>query len=229
MALLVRMLGKARSFQLLCAVAVGVGLAATVGVLRLRFRIGMKTVIVASILPPLFLTLYCALGPDPMLKTIIGVSWDCGAITTGPATVPIVLALGVGVADATGEASDLDGFGIVTLASLYPILTVLIFGMGNELMLQADTSHMPTDIIGQPGAASGNGGPWSEFPLEQVWQSFRAVVPLLIFLNLVQFCLIWEHPRHLSRIAGGVVAVFAGLFFFNCGLHFGSVPLGEQA
>ncbi len=58
---------------------------------------------------------------DPELATIVGLAWDCGAVTTGPVTVPLVLALGIGVANSGGKGSgQLSGFGIVTLASIFP-------------------------------------------------------------------------------------------------------------
>ena len=62
---------------------------------------------------------------------MIGLAWDCGAVTTGPVTVPLVLALGIGVANAggqTGKESKLQGFGIVTLASLKSNFGGLVIG-----------------------------------------------------------------------------------------------------
>lgn len=57
----------------------------------------------------------------------VGLAWDCGAITTGPVTVPLVLSLGIGVASSQGKggpSDKLSGFGIVTLASLFPVFAV---------------------------------------------------------------------------------------------------------
>ena len=63
---------------------------------------------------------------NPDLKTILGLAWDCGAVTTGPVTVPLVLSLGIGIAASAGKGdSSLSGFGVVTLASLFPIIAVL--------------------------------------------------------------------------------------------------------
>jgi len=74
----------------------------------------------------LVLTLYAYV--DPVLNPVIGLAWDCGAVTTGPVTVPLVLALGIGVCRIVGSNDSKSsggadaGFGIVTLASLLPIL-----------------------------------------------------------------------------------------------------------
>ena len=67
---------------------------------------------------------------DPNLVHLTGLAWDCGAVTTGPVTVPLVLALGIGisrVASSGGGAAG--GFGVVTLASAFPILAVLGLGI----------------------------------------------------------------------------------------------------
>ena len=64
---------------------------------------------------------------QPELRETLGLAWDCGAVTTGPVTVPLVLALGIGVCRIVGgEDTRNAGFGIVTLASLFPILAVLL-------------------------------------------------------------------------------------------------------
>ena len=55
-----------------------------------------------------------------------GLAWDSGGVTTGPITVPLVLAMGLGIG---GGLNVVDGFGIVSMASLFPILTMLIFGI----------------------------------------------------------------------------------------------------
>ena len=63
-------------------------------------------------------------------SSIIGLAWDCGAVTTGPVTVPLVLALGIGVCKIVKSGdSEGSGFGIVTLASLFPILAVFLLGI----------------------------------------------------------------------------------------------------
>ena len=55
---------------------------------------------------------------NPGLRTILGLAWDCGAVTTGPVTVPLVLSLGIGIAASAGKGdSSLSGFGVVTMAS----------------------------------------------------------------------------------------------------------------
>jgi len=105
-------------------VGFGVGMAAIIGTMRFLYGWSLKPLIYWSLLPGVILTAYCAL--DSNLASIVGLAWDCGGVTTGPVTVPLVLALGIGVANSGGKGdSSLSGFGIVTLASIYPIVAVL--------------------------------------------------------------------------------------------------------
>eukprot|EP00811_Abedinium_folium_P012443 NODE_2153_length_2281_cov_10.695450.p1 GENE.NODE_2153_length_2281_cov_10.695450~~NODE_2153_length_2281_cov_10.695450.p1 ORF type:complete len:623 (+),score=171.21 NODE_2153_length_2281_cov_10.695450:157-2025(+) len=232
------------SFGLLNAIATGVGMAATVGVLRLKERWSMKPVVLFVCVPTVLLTAACWFGA-PELRPVVGIAWDAGAITTGPATVPIVVAIGLGIAHSAREhatsearkslaeeppldtgASEIDGFGIVTLASLFPVCTVLTYTLLLSWSGALDNNGItpsPT-IYREPDLSA-----WEKFPMLQVVLSLRAVLPVTIFLLGVQYLLIREALEDLPRVLFGIGAVLCGLFIFNIGLSFGSVPLGKAA
>ncbi len=112
------------SGQLVASVGVGVGVAVMLGILRFFYGWSLKLFIIPLVSVLVGTTLFAYF--DPILNPIIGLAWDCGAVTTGPVTVPLVLALGIGVCRIIGdEKAGGSGFGIVTLASLFPILAVL--------------------------------------------------------------------------------------------------------
>lgn len=122
--------------QLVAVVGAGVGIAVALGILRFFFDWSLKTLIIPLVLLLVALTLWTY--SNETLRPIIGLAWDSGAVTTGPVTVPLVLALGIGVCRIVGQVdSSTDGFGIVTLASLLPILAVLL--LGNAHYWLADT------------------------------------------------------------------------------------------
>jgi len=113
---------------LVWAVGAGVGAAVSLGMLRFYYSLSLKPFIYVFVGALILLTLWAAL--DPNLNKIMGLAWDCGAVTTGPVTVPLVLALGIGISRMVGRAdAGATGFGVVTLASLLPILSVLILGI----------------------------------------------------------------------------------------------------
>lgn len=113
--------------QLVIAVGLGVGIAVTLGVLRFLRGWSLKVLILPLVAALLAITGWAA--SHPQMKHLLGLAWDCGAVTTGPVTVPLVLALGIGVCRMVGGSDNRNaGFGIVTLASLFPILAVLLLG-----------------------------------------------------------------------------------------------------
>ena len=113
--------------NLVNAVGVGVGIAVLLGVLRFYKGWSLKPFIYVGVIVLSAFTLWFQFS-DARLQHVLGLAWDCGAVTTGPVTVPLVLALGIGVCRivSTGGSSN-TGFGVVTLASLFPILAVMCY------------------------------------------------------------------------------------------------------
>ncbi len=115
--------------MLVNCVGVGVGVAVLLGVLRFYKGWSLKPFIYVGVIVLSMITLYMQFSDD-RLRHVLGLAWDCGAVTTGPVTVPLVLALGIGVCRivSTGGSSN-TGFGVVTLASLFPILAVMLYAL----------------------------------------------------------------------------------------------------
>lgn len=125
--LLFLLLNKCSNF-LVYAVGVGVGIAVVCGMLRFLYNWSLKPFI--YILVP-FVTVFSIWAFfNKNMFFLSGLAWDCGAVTTGPVTVPLVLALGIGICRIVGSAdSGSAGFGVVTLASIFPIISVLTLGV----------------------------------------------------------------------------------------------------
>lgn len=104
---------------LIQAVAIGVGIGMAFGVLRIIFDIDL----IILLAPPYLLLLILTFFSE---ETFVNIAWDSGGVTTGPVTVPLVIAMGLGVGQQTGVS---DGFGILALSSCYPILTVTVLGL----------------------------------------------------------------------------------------------------
>jgi len=116
------------SNYLVYAVGIGVGIAVVFGMLRFLYSWSLKPFIFAIIPGLIVISILAAFEPNLLFLT--GLAWDCGGVTTGPVTVPLVLALGIGICRivSKGEGSGGGGFGVVTLASAFPILTVMMLG-----------------------------------------------------------------------------------------------------
>ena len=209
---------------LVLVVGASVGLAAVLGTLRFLYGWSLKPMIYLALAPVLGLTLYAAF--DPQLQTIVGLAWDCGAVTTGPVTVPLVLSLGIGIAAAAGKGeSGLSGFGIVTLASLFPITGVLLLAMYLSFTLS------PEQIIEAARLASAAAGdsliPWYErTPGVEIILGIRAILPLVIFLFLVLRFVLRERLKNPGEIFYGIGLAIFGMCIFNLGLTYGLSKLG---
>jgi len=115
---------------LVWSVGAGVGVAVALGMMRFYYNWSLKPLI--YILIGILAVLSAFSLFDGNILGITGLAWDCGAVTTGPVTVPLVLALGIGISRMVGSAeSGATGFGVVTLASLLPVMAV--FGLGLAL------------------------------------------------------------------------------------------------
>ena len=216
------------SAALVLAVGSGVGLAAVLGTLRLLYGWSLKPLIYTTLLPLIGLTAY--LNSDPELSNVIGLAWDCGAVTTGPVTVPLLLALGIGIASTAGKgASPLAGFGIVTLASLFPVIAVILLGLFISSITSADEI-----IAAAQGAkllaASTAGASWLDSsPWQEISSGIRAIVPLVAFLVIVLHYFLKERLRRKGTIIYGIVLCVLGMIIFNLGLEHGLSRLGEQS
>jgi hypothetical protein len=212
--------------ELVLVVGASVGLAAVTGTLRFLYGWSLKPLIYLSLVPVLLLTVYMA--RDPELAKVIGLAWDAGAVTTGPVTVPLVLALGIGIAAAAGKGgSGLSGFGIVTLASLFPVIGVML------LALYVAATSSPAEIVAAAQAAASAGqqaAAWySVSPGLEIVSGVRAIVPLVIFLLIVLKLLLRQSLPRRSEILLGIALTVAGMCVFNLGLTYGLSKLGGSA
>ena len=214
------------SGTLVLVVGAAVGLAAVLGTLRFLNGWSLKPLIYLALAPVLAVTVYMSTDPD--LTATLGLAWDAGAVTTGPVTVPLVLSLGIGIATAAGRGgSGLSGFGIVTLASLFPILGVLL------LTLYVTTTASPAEIIAAAQAASTvtDAVPaWYETsPGQEIVLGARAILPLVIFLFLVQKLILREKLPNSGEVFYGIGLTVIGMCIFNIGLTYGLSKLGGAA
>ncbi|NKB36538.1 MAG: DUF1538 domain-containing protein [Gammaproteobacteria bacterium] len=206
-------------------VGIGVGLAAVLGTLRFLYGWSLKPLVYLTLVPTIALTIYFQSIPE--LSTILGLAWDCGAVTTGPVTVPLVLSLGIGIAAAAGKGnSSLSGFGIVMLASLFPIIAVML------LALYVSSVISPAEIITIANNTVNDNAilPWYErTPGLEVVLGIRAIVPLVLFLIFVMVVVLREKINKKLDIAFGITLCVLGMIIFNVGLSYGLAKLGGQS
>ena len=213
------------SGTLVLVVGIGVGLAATLGTVRFIYGWSLKPLIYITLVPVLVLAGYMAINPE--LALVLGLAFDCGAVTTGPVTVPLVLALGIGIAQAGGKGCDsLSGFGIVTLASLFPIVAVMLL----TLYVASQTTPEAIILAAQATTAAQLQPGWAQAsPGVEIIGGIRAIVPLVAFLLIVMVGLLREKIPSPRTIAFGIFLCVLGMIIFNLGLSYGLAKLGSQS
>lgn len=214
------------SGALVLVVGVGVGIAAVLGTLRFIYNWSLKPMVYMTVIPVAILSIIGMF--DPELSKVIGLAWDCGAVTTGPVTVPLVLALGIGVASAVGQgSSSLAGFGIVTLASIFPILGVLLlsFYVANTVSPESVMAMVESTKMATQAAPA-----WYEqTPFVEMVLGVRAIVPLVLFLFFVLTVVLKEKLKQAGIIRYGLFLAVVGMVIFNLGLTYGLSKLGSQS
>ena len=219
-----------RSGATVLLVGLGVGLAAVLGTVRFLRGWSLKPMIFLSVTPTLILSVIAFM--DPELTKIVGLAWDCGAVTTGPVTVPLVLALGIGVAAAAGKGADssLSGFGIVTLASVFPILGVLILSFYTAYTVPPELIIEKAAQIKLAAQSATSQPQWYEItPWTEVILGVRAIVPLVIFLAIVLLVILREKLKNAFITYYGIILAVVGMCIFNIGLTYGLAKLGDQS
>ncbi len=214
------------TMPLVLMVGAGVGLAAILGTVRFVRGWSLKPMIYCALVPVMILTGYAWL--DPNLRSVLGLAWDCGAVTTGPVTVPLVLSLGIGIANAAGKGqSSLSGFGVVTLASLFPILAVLILAIFMSFTITPGEIQQAAQLAS--AAVSVEPTAWDQTPLIEVVTGVRAILPLVLFLMFVLFIVLRSKLPNRMVTFYGLTLSIVGMCIFNVGLTYGLGAIGSQA
>lgn len=111
--------GAFKKNLLMQAVAFGVGLGLSLGIAKIIWDLPLAYILVPPYLVLLLLT-------NMSTEEFVNIGWDSAGVTTGPITVPLVLAMGMGIG---GQSGVVEGFGILSMASVCPILAVLLVGL----------------------------------------------------------------------------------------------------
>ena len=203
------------NMQLIGAVAVGVGAFLVIAMLRILFRIPLNRLLVGSYIVVFTLA---AFVPDAFLA----VAFDSGGVTTGPMTVPFIMALGLGVSSIRSDKNAAqDSFGLVALCSVGPILAVLILAM----IYPAAGSYVPTPV---PSAAD-------SFVLGQLFltgfpkyahEVAVCLAPIAAFFIAFQLISLHLPMKQVLKIIIGLLYTYFGLVLFLTGVNVGFMPAG---
>ena len=205
------------NLTLILAVALGVGIFLVIAILRMLFSRPLSQLLVFFYVIIFALTLFVP-------KDFLAIAFDSGGVTTGPMTVPFIMAFGVGIsAIRSDKHAEDDTFGLVALCSIGPILAVLILGMiYNPGSTEAVSEAIP--IIDNTVDL------WKLFAVEiptYMEEMAISIFPIIFFYGIFQLISKDINKRTLIRIGVGLVETYLGLVLFLTGVNVGFMPAGN--
>jgi len=203
---------------LIYCVGIGVGAFLMVAILRIVFRRQLSLILMLFYMLMFAMALMLVVkGGDEMLP----MSFDSGGVTTGPITVPFIMALGVGISSVLGDRhSQENSFGLVALCSIGPILAVLILGIfsGNDMTYAVPDYAVSNDVF---DAFAHN----AVHTCREVAIALGMIVASFLICQFTFLKLPW---KRLKKIAVGVVFTYVGLVLFLTGVNVGFMPIGYK-
>ena len=201
---------------LILTVSVGVGIFLMLCMVRILFGISLRLLLIVFYA----LVFLAAFLSD---QGILAVAFDSGGVTTGPMTVPFIMALGVGVASIrSDENAKADSFGLVGLCSIGPIASVLLLG--------AIYKTQPAQTQSEAAAAITNtvalGRDYLHAFPEYMKEVTLALLPIVVFFLVFQFVSLRLRKLPFLRVMVGILYTYAGLVLFLTGVNVGFSPVG---
>lgn len=197
------------------AIGVGVGLFLVLGIFKIVFRVDLSKMLTFFYM--LLFALVCIVivrGNDAFLP----LAFDSGGVTTGPITVPFLMALGLGVATALGDKRNRENsFGFIALCSIGPILAVMLLGAFSSGTIEYTVPMYAVNL----------NETLSVF-LHECKDVALALGPIVACFFLIQALFIKGARRHTSQILFGVFYTFVGLIIFLAAVDIGFMPIGYK-
>jgi hypothetical protein len=214
--------GKIDAFFLRMTVAFSVGFAIALGTFRILVGHPIQYYIISGYILVVAMTFFAP-------KEIIGLAYDSGGVTTSTVTVPLVAALGIGLASSIkGRNPAIDGFGLIAFASLMPMIFVQGYGIFvYSLSSSVDKVKEVSQIAVDKAEAVVYHFDLIETLMELVGV-IKDIAPILIVIFFFQYAVIRKPVAHIRKIIVGIILVIFGLYAFIIGLEMGLFPIGES-
>ena len=203
---------------LVYAVGIGVGAFLVVAVLKIVFRRTLSSILMLFYMLMFALALMLVVNGN---EALLPMSFDSGGVTTGPITVPFIMALGVGISSVLGDRrSQENSFGLVSLCSVGPILAVLVLGIfsSNDLTYSVPDYAVGADIAGA----------FLHTALHTCKEVATALGLIVAFFLICQVIFLKLSRKRLLKIGLGVLFTYIGLALFLTGVNVGFMPIGYK-
>jgi len=209
--------GALDALTLRLIIAFSVGAITAFGILRSLLGWPIAKIIIAGYVIVLLITYFAP-------REIIGLAYDSGGVATNVATVPLIVALGIGIASAIQGRNVLkDGFGFVALAAITPMISIqlyAIFALDSDVFLASQATQIaPQKEVFVFSFLSVLGG---------LADTFVNILPIIVTIVFFQYVILRRHLPNLGRVIVGFLMLIIGLYGFIVGIKLGLFPIGES-
>lgn len=212
------------NYVLIFSIGIGVGIFLVIGALRILFQKSLKVWLLAFY--GLMFALCCLID-----SINIPLAMDSGGVTTGPITVPFILAVGVGIATArSSRKTSADSFGLVAFCSIGPILTVMILALVMKVQGTQPTYVYNSNQIVEPYYNRFTESLFysSRLHLGTLLQVLISIAPIIVFFIIYNAIFLKLSFRKTLHTMSGVIYVYIGLVFFMTAVEAGFSPIGQK-
>ena len=203
---------------LIYAVGIGVGAFLMVAILRIVFRKALSYILMLFYMLMFAMALMLVVNGN---ESLMPLAFDSGGVTTGPITVPFIMALGVGISNVLGDRhSQENSFGLVSLCSIGPVLAVLVLGIfsGNDLSYEVPDYGVDSNILAS----------FLKTANHTAKEVALALGLIVVFFLICQFIFLKLPRKRLLKIGLGVIFTYVGLVLFLTGVNVGFMPIGYK-
>lgn len=209
--------GRIDALILRFLVAASVGLVVALGVFRILFGYPLHWFMIIGYLTVVTITFFTP-------AEIVGLAYDSGGVTTNIVTVPLIAALGIGLASSIrGRNPLIDGFGIVAMAVMVPMITVQLYGI---IVFSGIDSAPVTELSIDTAQQEALSGPMSM--LMDLLGMVGDVLPIIITILFFQYLVLKRPLNNPRKVMLGFAMVLFGLYAFVVGLKMGLFPIGSS-
>lgn len=201
---------------LIVTVGVGVGLFLLFAVLKIVFKQNLSVLLMLSYM---LLFAISSILIETGHTSFLPLSFDSGGVTTGPITVPFIMALGVGIASSIGGYdSNENSFGLIALCSVGPMLAVMLLSLVSEGSLTYTLSDYSVESVLSSGILN--------LMLEKSIEVIKALGLIIVFFIVMQKTVLKLPKERISVIVVGIIYTFVGLVVFLSAVTVGFMPVG---
>ncbi|MCP1675413.1 hypothetical protein J2T57_002563 [Natronocella acetinitrilica] len=216
--------GRINAFTLRLLVATSVGAVVALGVVRIVLGHSLHWYMIIGYVLVVLVTFFAP-------AEIVGLAYDSGGVTTNIVTVPLIAALGIGLATSLRGRNALShGFGLVALCVMVPMISVQLYGIvvytfgdagelgGNDLAMDPTVDEAVAPVAGSMLLGM----------VTDLFSMLRDVLPIIIVILFFQYVVIRKRIAHLEKVVAGFILVIVGLYAFVVGLKLGLFPVGQS-